>query len=101
MGHSDEPNPISSLAARIRAEFSPAPGHQLAIEQASRFMGVEPRSCRHALRELENAGFLGRSSCGRYQQVTCLDSAGMGRFSSDRDVLECATSIVAVPPVRR
>jgi Mn-dependent DtxR family transcriptional regulator len=71
MEHANGPDPISPLAARIRAEFSEAAGLQLTVEQTSRFMGVEPRTCRHALRELEDAGFLRRSSYGRYQQVTC------------------------------
>jgi len=54
----------------MRAEFTEAPGLQLTIEQASRFMGVEPRICTRALRELERAGFLRRCSDGLYKQVT-------------------------------
>jgi hypothetical protein len=55
------------LTARIRAEYSEMPGLRLTVEQASRFLGLDTRTCEEVFRELERDGFLSRCPDGRYQ----------------------------------
>ena len=65
------PVPVTRpLAARVRAEYSEAPGLRLTVEQASRFLGIDGPACERALQELEGEGFLWRCADGRYQQRT-------------------------------
>jgi DNA-binding IclR family transcriptional regulator len=61
-------SPSAPLAARVRAEYSEAPGLRLTLEQASRFLGIDPPTCERALEELEREGFLWRCADGRYQR---------------------------------
>jgi Fic family protein len=52
---------------RVRAEYCEAPGLRLTLEQASRFLGLDAKTCERAFQELEKAGFLSRRPDGTYQ----------------------------------
>jgi hypothetical protein len=55
---------------RIRAEYEEAPGLDLTVAQAERFLGLDRSVCQGAFEQLENVGFLCRGAGGTYRRST-------------------------------
>jgi Fic family protein len=60
------PSQLQSLLNRIEREYEEQPGLSLTAQQAQKLWGLDRRTCRDALRKLENARVLQRTSDGRF-----------------------------------
>jgi len=58
-----------NLVQRIREEFEEAPGLRITVTEASRFWGLDERTCGHVLEQRLASGFLARGGDGRYRQT--------------------------------
>jgi hypothetical protein len=63
------PSPLSTLERRIRREFQEMPGMRLRPEQAMRLWSLDGTTCRLALDDLVQEGFLQRDETGRYARA--------------------------------
>jgi hypothetical protein len=60
---------LVNLVQRIREEFEEAPGLRLTLREASRFWGLDERTCGQVLTRLVTAGFLSKGADERYRRA--------------------------------
>lgn len=60
---------LVTLAQRIREEYEEDPGLRMTVREASRFWGLDEKTCAQVLARLLEMGFLISGADGRYRQV--------------------------------
>ncbi len=67
--HLFQRTPLRALELRIRGEYREMPGMRLRLEQAMRLWSIDGLTCRQALDDLVQEGFLQRDETGRYARA--------------------------------